>query len=317
MIVIKLMGGLGNQLQQYSLYRRMIENGIEAKLDTSWFDAKNQNGMLAPRDIEINRFKGINYEVASYEDIRTLTGGNSLLGKLKRHLGAGFSHYLNESGRIYIDEIANGIFETGTIKDMYLEGYFACEIYHEKILPILRRELEFPLEEHTDKDRLIKIADDIKNNDSVSIHIRRGDYLNNANSGMFGGICTDDYYDAAVRRVLELKSRPKFYIFSDDTQFAAEFNHDLTRKYDNVTYDIVEINKGSDSFFDILLMSLCTANITANSTFSYWGARLNSHVDKLMIRPTIHINSHTFDEERMKVWWKGWEFVSPDGKAYK
>lgn len=318
MIVIKLMGGLGNQLQQYSLYRSLRENGVEAKLDLSWFEAKNQDEMLAPRDIEMNRFKGVDYEIASYEDIRALTGGESIFGKLKRRIGANSIHYINESGRIYVEDIGEGILgPNAIIRNMYLEGYFACELYHEKILPILREELEFPIEEHHNLQELVKIADDIKSNDAVSIHIRRGDYLNATNSIMFGGICTDEYYESAIKRVLEVKSHPKFYIFSDDPQFAKEFNRDLAERYDNITSDIITINTGADSFFDIYLMSLCRANITANSTFSYWGARLNPHVDKLMIRPTIHINSHSFDLDSMKKLWRGWEFVSPTGEVFK
>ena len=63
-------------------------------------------------------------------------------------------------------------------------------------------------------------------------------------------------------------------------------------------------------------MSRCMGNICANSTFSFWGARLNERSDKIMIRPTKQKNSQTFDEQQMKEWWKGWIFIDPEGKMY-
>ena len=98
-----------------------------------------------------------------------------------------------------------------------------------------------------------------------------------------------------------------FYLFSDDISY-------VSKKYQGEEYTIVDINHGKDSFYDMWLMSQCKHNICANSTFSFWGARLNGNDDKIVIRPTIHKNSQTFVKKEMEELWKGWRFVSPLGK---
>ena len=144
---------------------------------------------------------------------------------------------------------------------------------------------------------------------AVSIHLRRGDYLTPGNQEMFGGICTEEYYERAVRYMKEHVEDAHFFVFSDDPAHARE-------KYAGDEYTIVDINHGKDSFYDMWLMSKCKHNICANSTFSFWGARLNSNEEKIMIRPTIHKNSQVFVKEEMEDLWQGWVFVSPDGKVY-
>jgi len=316
MIIIKLMGGLGNQLQQYSLYRRLIENGIEAKLDISWFEADRQTAMYAPRKIEIEYIDGVNFDTATKEEVSSLTGGDNLFGKVRRKILPGTVSVCDERGRMYLSDLMDGIFVNRSVKDIYLEGYFACEKYHKDILPVLRNELRFSLEDISYSEELDKITYDMKKGNSVSLHLRRGDYLDPVNDKMFGGICTDEYYFAAITYVINHVSDPKFYFFSDDIDFAQKFNQDLAYKIPGINVDIVDINHGEKSYLDIYLMSNCRHNITANSTFSFWGARLNHYVDKLMIRPTIHRNDQIFDEKQMKSLWEGWKFVSPDGKVY-
>ena len=141
----------------------------------------------------------------------------------------------------------------------------------------------------------------------VSMHIRRGDYLNEENKAMFGNICTDAYYDKAVEMIKAEEKDVHFYLFSDDVPY-------VKQKYRGEEYTIVDINHGRDSFYDMWLMSNCKHNICANSTFSFWGARLNGNEGKIMIRPTIHKNTQTFDKKEMEELWQGWRFISPEGK---
>lgn len=316
MLIVRLMGGLGNQLQQYSLYRRMVEAGLEARLDISWFDASVQKDMLAPRQIEIDYLNGVSYVAATYEEIKAVTGGDGLFGKLKRKLSAKDTPVCCENGRMYLEDTVKGIFETKKISKLLLEGYFACEYYHESMLPILRNEISFPIEKHHKPEKLIKIATDIKNSNSVSIHIRRGDYLDEANAKTFGGICTEKYYEKAIDYIGQKVENPRFFIFSDDLEYANKFKEDLISKNSGFEVFIVDANRNNENYFDIYLMSLCKHNIVANSTFSFWGARLNDNASKITIRPTIHRNGQEFDPVLMKEWWKGWIFVSPEGELF-
>jgi hypothetical protein len=81
-------------------------------------------------------------------------------------------------------------------------------------------------------------------------------------------------------------------------------------------YRIVDWNRGENSFYDMMLMSHCRHNICANSTFSFWGARLNPYPDKVMIRPSIHKNTQVCIPEEMHGLWKGWTLISPEGMVY-
>ena len=148
--------------------------------------------------------------------------------------------------------------------------------------------------------------EEIKASNSVSLHLRRGDYLTPENQAMFGGICTKEYYENAVHFIKERVEHPVFYIFSDDPSYAAN-------EYRGKEFKIVDLNKGSSSFYDMYLMSQCKHNICANSTFSFWGARLNCNPEKLMIRPLKQKNCDWYQPAQMKELWKGWIFLDEKG----
>lgn len=323
MIIIQLAGGLGNQLQQYALYRKLVRIGKEVRLDLSWFEEvekeKNcrqqvqtdrtsvQNEKVSElsktpavtaRQLELLKFDRLLLETCSEEEKRKLIGSEGLSGKLRRKLLPSTVHWFHES-KMYHPEIF-------TFEKMYLSGYFACEKYYADILYELCEEIRFP--ESTDS-RNRELADEMQNCNSVSVHIRRGDYLNPENAAMFGNICTDAYYETALRLMKEKVPDARFYIFSDDVPY-------VRAKYTGEEYTVVDINHGADSFYDMWLMSNCKHHICANSTFSFWGARLGNYEGKIKIRPTIHKNSQVFVKEEMEELWNGWVFVSPEGKVY-
>lgn len=298
MIIIQIMGGLGNQLQQYALYRKFVKLGREARLDLSWFMSKDQRGkVLAERELELAYFDRLVYEECTSEEKAELIGSGGIRGKLKRKLLPGSIRWFHES-KIYHPEIL-------VMEDMYLSGYFACEKYYADILYDLREKIQFPKSSNPEN---LKMADEMQACESVSVHIRRGDYLNAENIAMFGSICTDAYYHGAIDYMREHCSDPHFYIFSDDVHYAQQH-------FTGEEYTVTDINHGRDSFYDMWLMSKCRHNICANSTFSFWGARFNPNEKKIMIRPTIHKNSQVFVKKEMEELWPGWRFVAPDGKV--
>lgn len=129
---------------------------------------------------------------------------------------------------------------------------------------------------------------DIENTESVSIHIRRGDYLKPEVQKKYGNIATDEYYTKAIERILKLVENPRFFVFSNDISWC---KNNLNLK--NVCF--VEGNNGKDSFMDMYLMSKCKHNILANSSFSYWGAMLNNNGGKIVIYPRVWDNDKTPD----------------------
>lgn len=307
MIIVGIQGGLGNQLQQYALYRKFISLGAEAKLDLSWFDVDNQANTAAKRKLELDYFPGIKYEVCTSNEKEKLIGSTSIVGKLQRKLSAKIGlplvkKYIESS--MYDEQLLS-------LRDCYLEGYFANEYYYKDILDGLKNELEFPIDKSRNKDRLYEYASRMQAENSVSIHLRRGDYLDEINRAMFGGICTDEYYDSAVKYIANHVENPKIYIFSDDTAYADKYSQGLQKR--GIDTRVVDINHGDESFYDIYLMSKCKHHITANSTFSFWGARLSDEIG-IKIRPSKQKNSQEFCDE-MRTWWDGWTFISPSGEV--
>lgn len=307
MIIIQVAGGLGNQLQQYALYRKFVRLGKEARLDLSWFDkvqitekertkGKEAIPVVTKRNLELRYFDRLVYETCTKEEKEALLGSDGISGKLRRKLLPFTVHRFEES-QMYHPEILE-------FDNMYLSGYFACEKYYADILYDLREKIQFPPSSNTLNREM---AEKMKNCNSVSVHVRRGDYLNPENAAMFGNICTEIYYQNAISLIKSQIPDAHFYLFSDDISY-------VRKNFIGEEYTIVDINHGRDSFYDMWLMSNCKHNICANSTFSFWGARLNKNENKLMVRPTIQKNSQIFVKSDMEDWWQGWKFISPQGK---
>lgn len=296
MIIVRINGGLGNQLQQYALSEKLRLLGKNVKLDISWFTDNVEK--LSYRDLELNYFPNVTYEICSEEEKKQILGNRNKVVKVLEKLN------LKEK-RLYVEHqmYDETIF---SMDNVVLEGYFACEGYYADIIPHLQEKLRFPKSGNKENDVLANL---IQNTESVSLHIRRGDYLNPENKSIFDGICTDAYYEQAIQRMKNCVKDAHFYIFSDDPEYAR--GH-----YNGEEYTVVDINHGQDSYFDMYLMSLCKHNICANSTFSFWGARLNQNAAKHMIRPLKQRNNcDWYVPERMKELWKQWTFIDEKGNV--
>ena len=296
MIIIKINGGLGNQLQQYAMYDKLRSMGKDVKVDISWF--RKEMGKATRRNLELDYFPGISYEACTEQDMLDILGNRDFFCKVLEKL------HLKEKN-LYVEHqmYDTGIFQ---LENKVLEGYWACEGYWGDRIPELRKQLVFP-ESENPKNK--KMLEKIQNTESVSIHIRRGDYLNPENKDVYGGICTEEYYEKAISYVEEKIENPHFYIFSDDAAYAK-------KTYTKDNYTVVDINHGRDSFYDMHLMGCCKHNICANSTFSFWGARLNENPEKLMIRPLKQRNTcDWYVPEIMKQLWKGWIMIDENGQV--
>ena len=124
--------------------------------------------------------------------------------------------------------------------------------------------------------------------ESVSLHVRHGDYVTNADTNSFHGVCSLDYYKNAVSKIKQEMPLP-FFIFSDDIIWAKE-NLDFIG---NMTF--IEYNGATPDHEEMYLMSLCQHNIIANSSFSWWGAWLNQNPNKIIIAPQNWFNDVSLD----------------------
>ncbi len=300
MILIRVMGGLGNQLQQFALYEKLRSMGREAKLDLGWFRKENQEKMAAPRELELTRFQGLVLESCTNAERDRFLNRSAVARAIGRFFDISPVFSENE---MYHPEIF-------TWTDKYLMGYFACEKYYADRLETLRSLLVFPQAEREDR-RLynVELMNEMEERYSVSIHVRRGDYLEPDNASLFSGITTDAYYEKAMALFIAREPRVHFYVFSDDTAY-------VSQKYDNRDrFTIVSGNSGRESMLDIQLMSHCRGNICANSTFSFWGARLNAHPDKVCVRPLVMRNNQEARPEVMHDLWDGWTLIDSKGQV--
>lgn len=158
----------------------------------------------------------------------------------------------------------------------YLAGYWQSEKYFSDASETIRADFTFrqPLSEQN-----AEMAERIGQGMSVSLHVRRGDYASNPKTNTAHGLCSLEYYRAAVLHMAEHIERPEFFVFSDDIAWVkANLEIDFPCWY-------VDHNQGTESYNDMRLMSLCRHHIIANSSFSWWGAWLNRDPDKIVVAP--------------------------------
>lgn len=259
LVVSHIIGGLGNQMFQYATGRALASSlSSQLKLDVSDF----ANGYNL-HEFSLTKYK-IDYEPTGFPYRRKWM---KLLGFLM-----GITHF-KEASFAYSESIFS------LQAPLYLEGYWQSAKYFHSI----REEL---LEEFVPKGDLsdfsIKIFDQIENSNSVSIHVRRGDYVTDPNANKVHGVCTFDYYDRAVKTLmskLDSLENVKFFVFSDDQEWVKENM--------NIPGEVIFVdgNGPERNHEDIYLMSQCKHNIIANSSFSWWGAWLNSNPDRIVIAP--------------------------------
>lgn len=296
MLIIRVMGGLGNQLFQYALYELLRRKGKDAVLDISHYNRKDGNN--DKRTLDLLLFQELHFETCTEkEKWKYLDERNHFVDKVRYKLGITYN-YATLENRQYMPEI----FE---MEEGYLQGYWNSERYSGEIEVVLQDKLRFP--EPVD-ERNRKLAEEMRSTDSISIHVRRGDYLLPENQKVFGNICTEAYYKSAVSEMKKRCAMPVFYIFCEDSDYIKEH-------VKNTDVRIVDWNKGRDSIFDMYLMSCCKGNICANSTFSIWAAKLNTRTDKLRIRPEVLDNGVKQDEEEIRVLKQnGWILLDKSGR---
>jgi len=174
------------------------------------------------------------------------------------------------------------------------DGFWQSQLYFESIKADVRAAFLFDESKLNSSTKQLSI--DIVNSNSISIHIRRGDYLQHAD--IFGGICTVEYYTKAIEYVLDRIDNCSFFVFSDDIDWVKlNFSHLGDFKY-------VDCNSGMDSWQDMYLMSKCKHNIIANSTFSWWGAWLNENPHKIVVAPAKWMNTRDCDIILPETWIK-------------
>lgn len=292
MIISKIYSGLGNQMFQYATGKATaLRLNTDLKLDLSWFDI-SEKMVRAKRQFELNNFPNIHIDLANEKKCRQIgyidDFGFALLGKLRRRLHSCYKQLFTKKS--YVTDKNDNIELLQTGLDHYLDGYWQSEIYFKDFADQITSSFSFP---RFQNEKNISLATELlKRDDTIAIHVRRGDYvLSPKDYKVFGGICTIEYYKQAVAVMEKLLRHPSYVVFSDEPQWAAE-NLNLPQ-----TTIFVDWNNHENSFRDMQLMTCCKHNIIANSSFSWWGAWLNQNPDKIVIAPARWTNDNSINTE--------------------
>ena len=249
MITIQLKGGLGNQMFQVASALGIATlKKTKLALDISWF--KQNHKVDTKRDYELSIFHNIH--------------------KLLIQEFAQNNRIIHEDRIQYTNNLINIV--DGSSIDGYLQSYKYFEHVQDEI-----RDL-FTFDVNKIPNFLLEKVEKIQNSESVSIHIRRGDYKKTEGAYHFHGICGLEYYKNAISYFRQEFKEPMFYIFTDDIDWAKQnFQDD----------DIIIVTSLGDyhSWIDMYLQSVCKHNIIANSSFSWWAAWLNKNQEKKVIAP--------------------------------
>lgn len=268
MIIIKLIGGLGNQMFQYAFYRKLsILKNIPVKLDIFGYSDTYFLNKDEKREYSLRHFK-IQENLATREEIKEFSGLKSLLRKFIKKI---------KRDIFKIDNFSFNEKEFQVADKTYLSDYWQSEKYFKDIADILRKEF-------TLKNDLSFFAKNIEkkivNSNSVSLHIRRGDYAFNQKVKYCFGLLSLDYYQRAIEIIKDKINNPLFFIFSDDI--------DWVKKNLNLDASLIYVsNSNLRDYEELVLMSKCKHNIIANSSFSWWGAWLNQNYKKIIVAPKI------------------------------
>ena len=272
-VVIKTIGGLGNQLFQYAFARGIssqLKTDFLLDIDTSvvYKNERVHEFSLGHFNVKIPQAHW--YTMFGFVWLRRHKAIFNFIYHKLRFKKLFSSFYFIERFFCFDENVLKK--KDGT----YFEGFWNTEKYFKHVENEIRKEVTIVklLSEYSQK-----ISKKIQETNAVSLHVRRTDYVTHKISNEFHGVCPPEYYENAIKYIAERVSSPHFFIFSDDYDWIVE-------NFKSLQYPFTCIKNGPDkNFEDLMLMSQCKHHIIANSTFSWWGAWLNSKKDKIVIGP--------------------------------
>jgi hypothetical protein len=277
MIVIQLKGGLGNQMFQYAFGRALsIKHNVQLGLDSSQY---YYNETDPPRSYGLQIFSlDPSLKLVNNENLHR----RSILQRISNRLSNSFKLPNIFPGNIiyesqYHDEIEK-------IDQKMFIGYWQSEKYFKNVESMIRADFTFTPKALKSMSDLIQ---SITANNSISIHVRRGDYVGNTTHP----VCSLKFYQDSVHFCNSQVQNPLYFIFSDDISWAKE-NLMIEGKH-----HYISANRGKNDYVDLFLMSKCKHNIIANSSFSWWGGWLNDYHEKIVVAPRKWFNSDELNNE--------------------
>ena len=266
-IIVKVMGGMGNQMFQYAIgYSISKKTGKNVVYDTSFYHQKHITTTVRPYALNHFRCQPViqKQNRIKYIYLFLLDGVTRIFPRISR------TYIIHDSHAEKLETI------TSEKHDVYLNGYWQNEKYFKEVESEIQN--QFIVTDDIDNTNQYWL-DSIKKTNSVCLHVRRGDYVSNPKANKHHGTCSLEYYKMAVGYMNSNLSEPVYYVFSDDMEWVKE----------NLSIDghvcYMDHNDSSKNYDDLRLMYSCKHFIIANSSFSWWGAWLSQNPDKIVIAP--------------------------------
>ena len=258
-VVVKLQGGLGNQLFQTAFAHQLAARGDEVVLDARIYARRHIHAGFV-----LGAYVELPFAIATDADLRRLGLARSWTWhELRRRFG-GYRR------RVVVEDQTR--FDPAYLEHRYdfYDGYWQDERY----FPAAGAAMRDLLAGIRLDDANARLRDAIVRGPSISLHVRRGDYVQYP---VFAPLCEHGYYQRALDHLRARVANARLYVFSDDLAWCrANLDGDAT---------YVEHNAGARSIYDLLLMSLCSHHVVANSTFSWWGAWLDGRPSRTVVAP--------------------------------
>jgi Glycosyl transferase family 11 len=272
LIVSHILGGLGNQMFQYAFARALATESNRQLL----FDLRDYSSYRLHNGFELSHVFDLDIEEADADAIKRVLGWKASFLARRIVRRPGFSIFRGR--RFLTDQLPEQIDLSDVTGDCYLMGYWQSERYFQLQRDLIQREFTFkqPLSQQN-----LECSQRITDSESVSLHVRRGDYVSDPKTAKIMRSSSLEYYRNAIAHIAERVQKPQFYVFSDDVAWV-EAHVEIPFPH---TY--VDWNQGSNSHVDMRLMSLCKHQIIANSSFSWWAAWLNRSPEKIVIAPAL------------------------------
>ncbi|MCW1908059.1 MAG: alpha-1,2-fucosyltransferase [Candidatus Saccharibacteria bacterium] len=273
MIVVRLMGGLGNQMFQYAAGLSLAhKHKTKLRIDRSWFDLHREN-VDAPRDYELDCFT-LPQDFISPDQYIEMTEQTSL----KRRVFLATKAAAKPKLRLYTEPHYH--FDSGFWRqkdNVIISGFWQSEQYFGTAAPNIQKAFSFAKAPSGKNKQLAQQIAALGAN-SVSLHVRRSDYANIKTTKETHGLMGLDYYREAIKLIEKKIQNPTFFVISDDPEWCKK--HIKIKKHETIYID-----HNKDGWKDMQLMSLCQNHIIANSSFSWWGAWLDQSQKKIVIGP--------------------------------
>ena len=311
MIVVQMSGGLGNQMFQYALYRRLKSLGRDVRID-DWSQYVPREDGAVVRKLGLGVF-GAQYRKASEEEVNLLTDGRTdLLSRIRRKLTGRRSLETRDTDFLFDPRFL----ETG---EGYFTGCFQSERYFAPIGDEIREAFAFPGEFPGMSGKVRALGEKMQSGPSVCLHLRFGDYLEK--SDIYGGICTREYYSRAVRLFLSrYGEKAVFYLFSDDDKRAAEAAEQFSASSGAGPEQFVPVphDSADSTYSDLYLMTKCRNHIIANSSYSWWGSYLARSGGQWVVAPSVWMHGQGGNELRHRdIYREEMILVSPEGRLVR